>query len=533
MRLSEYLKNEYGRKLKKVSIDAGFSCPNRRSRSSGGCIFCSGEGSGDFALNCCGNSITERVAKVKSALDNQDDDLVIAYFQAYTNTYAPVDELRALFMTAANHPKVAVISIATRPDCLPKEVLQLLGEVNSIKPVWVELGLQSIHEATAQLINRGYSIGTYEKAVDNLCRVGVSQIITHIIVGLPGENSEMTVESVCYLADICEKYPDMTFGIKLALLHVLKDTELSKMYESGSYECLSFEEYVETVVGCLRLLPERMIVHRITGDGNRESLIAPMWSVNKKKVLNAIEQRMSIQPKAVDEKKVIICCISDDVMSDTNNLMQEFEKMCVEAGECFDAELIFFKTPDWMGDYSPWSARIERTPGDKEQLFAGRAGRSLERLKREVLPDIYIKHPGAKIYLAGYSLAGLFALWAIAHETDSRLFAGCVCCSGSLWFPGFVDYFKARLLSENSVCSGEESDDRMTYGYGLKVYISLGGKESLGGGVMSSIEKDTRAVEGILGRSPLVKEHTFEMNKGGHFANPDGRLIKGIKWILL
>lgn len=288
--LNEYLKNTYGRKLYKIAIDGGFTCPNRDGTlGTKGCIFCSGKGSGDFAQSSL-MSVTEQIEEGKKLISDKmknavssDEPSYIAYFQAFTNTYAPVSVLRKQYLEAVNHPKVAIVSIATRPDCLGEDVLNLIAEINRIKPIWVELGLQSIHPQTAKYIRRGYELDVYDKAVEALHNIGISQIITHVILGLPGESTKMMLDTVRYVAD------SYSNGIKLQLLHVIKGTDLEKDYNEGKFEALSLEEYIDILKKCVDVLPKDMVVHRITGDGDKKTLVAPLWSADKKRVLNAIK----------------------------------------------------------------------------------------------------------------------------------------------------------------------------------------------------------------------------------------------------
>lgn len=281
--LNQYLKDTFNTKVYKISINAGFTCPNRDGTlDTRGCIFCSGEGSGDFCESSL-LSVTEQIEEGKKRVASKigDDGKYIAYFQAFTNTYAPLDKLRAVFTEAISHPDIVAVSIATRPDCLPDEVLDLLSELNEIKPVWVELGLQTIHERTAEYIRRLYPLSVYDKAVKDLKERGIN-VITHVILGLPGESEEDMLQTVKYA---CDKGTD---GIKLQLLHVLKGTDLAKDYEAGKFNCLSMDEYINLVVKCLEIIPENVVIHRLTGDGNKKILIAPEWSKDKKNVLNTL-----------------------------------------------------------------------------------------------------------------------------------------------------------------------------------------------------------------------------------------------------
>lgn len=285
--LNEYLQDTFGCKVYKVSLDAGFTCPNRDGKlGTRGCIFCSKGGSGDFASDrklSIKAQLKEGKELVAKKLPKTQRVKYIAYFQAFTNTYAPVEVLRDKYMEAVNDEDVCCISIATRPDCLSEEVLELLSKINRIKPVWVELGLQTIHEETASYIRRGYSLEVYDKAVRDLKDRKI-EVITHVIIGLPGESLPMMKETVKYLADSGVK------GIKLQLLHVLKDTDLCKDYEMGKFKTLELEEYVEILKELVLLIPKDMVIHRLTGDGDKKTLVAPLWSADKKRVLNTINK---------------------------------------------------------------------------------------------------------------------------------------------------------------------------------------------------------------------------------------------------
>ena len=284
--VNEYCKKQFGEKLYKISLNGGMSCPNRDGKLDvRGCIFCSAGGSGDFAPDRS-TPMDEQIEDAKRRVSSKYKGThYIAYFQAYTNTYAPVEKLWALFMPVIKREDIAVLSIATRPDCLSDEVLDLLRELNDIKPVWVELGLQTIHEKTADYIRRGYSLPVYDKAIRDLEAIGI-HTITHLILGLPGETKEDMLQSVRYVSDCGSQ------GIKLQLLHVLKGTELVSDYEKGLFRTLLFDEYIDLLTDCVRVLPKDMIVHRLTGDGPKNLLIAPMWSADKKRVMNAIHQRL-------------------------------------------------------------------------------------------------------------------------------------------------------------------------------------------------------------------------------------------------
>ena len=294
--LNKYLRERFGQKVYKLALDGGFTCPNRDGTlGTKGCIFCSAGGSGDFAEDR-NLSITQQieygkrrvVAKMpKNKESNIDTNKYIAYFQAFTNTYGPVERLRALYTEAINHPDIVAVSIGTRPDCLPDEVLDLLDELNPIKPIWIELGLQTIHQKTANYIRRGYPLSVYDKAVQDLSSRNI-EVITHIILGLPGESKEDMLDTVKYVGESGVQ------GIKLQLLHVLKDTDLAKDYEQGLFECMTREEYINLVSDCLDILPDDIIIHRLTGDGPKRTLIAPEWSKDKKKVLNALNHKLGL-----------------------------------------------------------------------------------------------------------------------------------------------------------------------------------------------------------------------------------------------
>lgn len=281
--LDYYLKQTYGEKLYKISLNAGMTCPNRDGTlGTRGCIFCSRGGSGDFASDV-NLSITEQIEAGKCLIaKKQTGSSYIAYFQAYTNTYGPVDKLRAIFTEAINHPEIQILSIATRPDCLDNEILDLLAELNTKKPVWVELGLQTIHESTAKFIRRGYPLSVFEEAVKNLRARGIT-VIAHTILGLPGETPEMVKETILYL-----NQQDIQ-GIKLQLLHILTDTDLADCYQSSPFPVLSMEEYFDLLSMCLCNLREDIVIHRLTGDGPKSLLIAPLWSGNKRYVLNQMQ----------------------------------------------------------------------------------------------------------------------------------------------------------------------------------------------------------------------------------------------------
>lgn len=283
---NKYLKDKFGQKVYKISLDGGFTCPNRDGKAgTRGCIFCSKGGSGDFAESR-EMSITEQIESGKKKVEKKiKSGKYIAYFQAFTNTYAPVEMLRQKYEEAINHPDIVALSIATRPDCLGDDVLRLLDEMNKIKPVFVELGLQTIHQKSAKYIRRGYDLSVYDKAVRDLKKIGVN-VVVHVILGLPNESENDMLETVKY---VCESGAN---GIKLQLLHVIDGTDLAKDYEKGLFKTLEFDEYVNLIVKCVKIIPKDIVIHRLTGDGAKKDLIAPLWSADKKRVLNAINKAL-------------------------------------------------------------------------------------------------------------------------------------------------------------------------------------------------------------------------------------------------
>nr|WP_330398539.1 TIGR01212 family radical SAM protein [Anaerocolumna aminovalerica] len=292
--LNYYLKQEFGQKVYKLSLNGGMTCPNRDGTlGTSGCIFCSLGGSGDFAASpelSVTNQIEEAKKLVKGKINGKDiTEKYIAYFQAYTNTYGEISHLRNIFTEAISHPDIAALSIATRPDCLADDVIALLADLNKIKPVWIELGLQTCHEKTSLLIRRGYSLSCFEEAVKNLHQINVTMVV-HIILGLPGESFSDMLETISYITSFHKKGMPIQ-GIKLQLLHVLKNTDLAKY----SFHVLSLEEYMDILISCIEMLPKDMVIHRLTGDGPKSLLIAPLWSSNKKLVLNRIHKEFKIR----------------------------------------------------------------------------------------------------------------------------------------------------------------------------------------------------------------------------------------------
>ena len=276
------MKRRFGEKVYRIALNGGMTCPNRDGTlGRGGCIFCSRGGSGDFAASPS-LSITEQIRSQKEMIrQKRPVGKFIAYFQAYTNTYAPVSYLERIFLEALSDEDGAALSMATRPDCLPDDVLDLLERLNRIKPVWIELGLQTIHEPTAKLIRRGYTLSCFERAVKQLRSRGI-EVIVHVILGLPHETREQMFETVSYL-NTCGIQ-----GIKLQLLHILKGTDLADYYTQSPFSVMTMEEYIDVLIGCIERLSPDIVIHRITGDGPRELLIAPLWSLNKRTVLNSI-----------------------------------------------------------------------------------------------------------------------------------------------------------------------------------------------------------------------------------------------------
>ena len=286
--LSYELTRQFGKKVYKLSLDGGMTCPNRDGTlGDRGCIFCSQGGSGDFAAPRC-QSLEEQIRTAKTRVQGKmpQDGPYIAYFQSYTNTYAPVSYLSPLFSSVLARPDIAVLDTATRPDCLSSDVVGLLAQLNRQKPVWVELGLQTIHPETARFIRRGYPLPVFEDALARLKREGLT-VIVHVILGLPGETPSMMEATVSYLSRL------PIDGIKLQLLHILKGTDLADLYQSDPFPLFTMEGYVDCVIRCLELLPPHVVIHRLTGDGPGNLLIAPQWSRRKRAVLNLLHQTMA------------------------------------------------------------------------------------------------------------------------------------------------------------------------------------------------------------------------------------------------
>ena len=325
------LKKRFGQKVYRLALNGGTTCPNRDGTvGTGGCIFCSEGGSGDFAGRAA-LSVPRQMEEQKKLLSSKRPaNLYIAYFQAYTATYAPVDYLRKIFTQAIEQPETAVLSVATRPDCLPEECLDLLAELNQIKPVWVELGLQTIHERTAERIRRGYPLQVFEESFRKLKESGLT-VIVHVIFGLPGETKEDMLATVKYLAGVFDEYkcgktelagpeataaapgssavhgssaapPQCFDGVKLQMLQILKGTEMAEEYLREPFPLFSLEEYTELVKESVRLLPADLVLHRMTGDGPKRLLIAPLWCADKKRTLNYMNRVLGDDLKGSDTK---------------------------------------------------------------------------------------------------------------------------------------------------------------------------------------------------------------------------------------
>ena len=287
--LSDHYRQTFGCKVYKLSLDGGFTCPNRDGTlETRGCIFCSEKGSGEFAEGSCG-SISRQLERAKERVQGKNrEGKYIAYFQSFTNTYAPVAVLEQRYREAIAPEDIVGLAVATRPDCLPEEVVALLARINRIKPVSVELGLQTVHENTARYLRRGYPTAVYLDAVKRLKAAGL-EVVTHIILGLPGETEEMMMETTR------QAVTAGTDGVKFHLLHVLRGTDLEQEYLRGRVEPLSLERYGQILKSCISCLPEHIVVHRITGDGAKRDLIAPAWSADKKRVLNYLYKVLDIQ----------------------------------------------------------------------------------------------------------------------------------------------------------------------------------------------------------------------------------------------
>lgn len=284
--LNDYFKEHYNEKIYKVSLDGGMTCPNRDGKIGyGGCIFCSEAGSGDFAGDRR-KSITEQIEEQLKLIEKKfPEGKVMAYFQNFTNTYAPVEYLKEIYEEALSHPRVMGLAIGTRPDCIPEDVLKLLSELNKKTFLWVELGLQTVNENTADFINRGYPLKVYIDTAKKLNEKNI-KFVTHLIVGLPGDSRKDIIEAA-KLVDRCGSW-----GLKVHLLHILKGTRLEKYYNETNFKVYEKEEYVALIADILEIVNSKMVIHRLTGDGKKEDLVAPLWSLNKRDVLNRIQMEL-------------------------------------------------------------------------------------------------------------------------------------------------------------------------------------------------------------------------------------------------
>ena len=283
--ISDVLKKEYGEKIYKLSLSSGCTCPNRDGKVGfGGCSFCSEGGSGEFAS--AGKDIEAQINEAKDLIRRKTNaGRFIAYFQSFTNTYGDAEALSRLYNRVIRRDDIAILSLGTRPDCLGDDVMEMLLQLNAVKPVWVELGLQTMHDTTAEHMNRGYPLKTFEEAVLKLKRAGL-QVIVHVIFGLPGETKEDMLQTIRYLGALD---PGID-GVKIQMLNILKGTGMARRYEADPFPLLSMEEYARLVAESMKILPEEMVIHRMTGDGPGGLLIAPEWVRNKKKVLNTIRR---------------------------------------------------------------------------------------------------------------------------------------------------------------------------------------------------------------------------------------------------
>ena len=293
--LSDFLKQKYGQKLYKLSLESGCTCPNRDGTlGTGGCTFCSAGGSGEFAERVSPDDIDSQIEAAKQRIIKKlpadvppDKRKFIAYFQSYTNNYGDTDRPTDQYEKVTSRDDIVILSIGTRPDCIDDEKLEMLERLNRIKPVWVELGLQTIHDETAERIHRGYSTSVFEECYKRLKAAGLT-VIVHVILGLPGESREDMLDTVRYLGELSPRLD----GIKLQMLNVLEGSQLAEEYRERHFSQMSMEEYTDLVVECLRLLPEQTVIHRMTGDGPRKLLISPKWVTDKKRVMNMLRNKI-------------------------------------------------------------------------------------------------------------------------------------------------------------------------------------------------------------------------------------------------
>ncbi|MCT4612277.1 MAG: TIGR01212 family radical SAM protein [Clostridia bacterium] len=286
--LNYFLKNKFGEKIYKLSLDAGFTCPNRDGRiSKDGCLFCSKRGSGDFTYK--DKSVKEQIKMQKELLNNKiSNGKYIAYFQAYTNTYDTIENLKKIYNSALSEPDIVGIAIATRPDCLNDEIINLLSELSKKTYLWVELGLQTINENTAKLINRGYNLDVFESAIQKLEDANIDKVI-HVITGLPNETSFDVIKTIKYLNNLSIQ------GIKIHMLHILKETPLERFYFKEKFDIMEKDNYINLVIDIIKILRKDIVIHRLTGDAPRNLLIAPLWSTDKKHILNKINKKLKDQ----------------------------------------------------------------------------------------------------------------------------------------------------------------------------------------------------------------------------------------------
>ncbi len=374
---SEFCKAEYGTKLYKLSFDGGFTCPNRDgTKGTGGCIFCSTGGSGDFAVKLCrdeeGNIINlkEAIAAAKEKVSKKfSGDKYIAYFQAFSNTYASCDILRKTYMPIIERPEIEVLDIATRPDCLNDEIYNLLGELNKIKSVWVELGLQTVKESSVEYINRGYDTKEYDEAVMRLNNLGI-HTITHVILYLPDESLEDMKRTVRHVAQIGSK------GIKLSLLHVLKNTRLADDYEKKHFYIPKLDEYAETVGKLISLLPEETVVHRITGDPPKKLLIEPQWAADKKRVLNTLNAKIG---KAQPYYVYMLRCKDGSIYTGSTNDVEKRVKLhkmgkgCKYTRSHLPVELVYFEELSSKSDALKREYAIKQLSHSEKERLIGEA----------------------------------------------------------------------------------------------------------------------------------------------------------------
>ena len=317
VRLSDYLKERFGEKIYRLSLTSGCTCPNRDGRIGfGGCTFCSEGGSGEFAAAAA--PIDIQIEEAKRLIQKKTDaKKYIAYFQAYSNTYGDIDRLKKLYRGVLEREDIVALSLGTRPDCLGREVMDALSELNSIKPVWIELGLQTVHDNTAKRFRRGYTLSVFEDAYESLKKAGI-EVIVHVIFNLPGETREDMLETVRYLSRLS---PGIN-GVKLHILQILEGTELSRDYGREPFPIMSLDEYADLIAESISILPEKTVLHRMTGDGPRNLLIAPLWSLDKKRVLNTINRRIAYCRNSLPDDEAMEWCDMCKVKMKTENVIE-------------------------------------------------------------------------------------------------------------------------------------------------------------------------------------------------------------------